>query len=406
MKNHSLEKIRLLIITNLFPNPQDPLRGVFVAHMVERLRKRCDITVISPLPWFPNILILNKLKQWQGFSLVPKEAVRNGMQVYYPKFFAVPKMGFLHSFFIFLSICSLVKSLKKQGKVDLINAHWVFPDGVAASWVARLLKIPFVISAHGCDINLYSSFKLRRFQIIRALKNSDKITVVSNAQKLKIRDFGLPDEKTVVIKNGVEFDSFNLKDKLHCRQRFGLDKDIKVILFVGQIIEVKGITYLFDAIIQLKSRYDNFKVFLIGDGNLKKKFEDVVSKNGLREKVVFLGQKSREEIPYWFGLSDVLCLPSIREGCPTVVLESLASGRPVVASRVGGIPELINESNGILFEPRNSDSLSKALHLALEKEWNDKQIQDTVGIYTWENIANTFSGIFQDVLKKPVTEKL
>lgn len=392
-------KLTVLLITNLFPTPQDPLRGIFVANMVKELNKKCNVTVLSILPWVPKLIFFKRSKRYRKLFSVPFKFEVEGIKVYCPKYIAIPKIGFLHTFFIFLSIFFWIRKLKKMLKIDLINTHWIFPDGVASSWIAELLNLPLVLSARGCDINLYSTFKLKRPQIIKALKSAQKITVVSNAQKEVVAGLGFSNGKIAVVKNGIEFDRFNVKDKTECRKKLGFRQNSKITLFVGQIIEVKGFNYLVEAAYLLNKEYKNgIKVVVIGEGNQRKQIERRILELGLNGEIGFFGEKSREEIPYWYGACDLLCLPSIREGCPNVILESLACGRPVVASKVGGISELINDGNGVLFEPKNIQELTDSLWKALNQDWNEEEIRHSIDGLTWESTANKYFNVFQKVL--------
>lgn len=395
-----MNRIKVVIITNLYPNPAEPLRGVFVESMVRELKEKCDLTVISPLPWFPKVGVLKRFSKWHTYSLVGDSSEREGMKIYYPKFIAIPKMGAVHSIFMFMAILPLVKRLHQQRAIDLINAHWVFPDGIAARWVARCLNIPIVLSAHGCDINHYPRLKMRKIQIVNALKKADGISVVSGAQKSVVEKMGIAPGKIMVIRNGVDFRLFNIRNKAECRSKCGIGPDIKMILFVGQLIEVKGLEFLLDAFFSISSGREEYKLVLIGQGHLRQKFEKVVAERGLNNKVIFAGEISRADIPYWFGASDVFCLPSIREGCPTVILEALACGKPVVASKVGGIPELVNDKNGLLVEPKNPPALAAALSAALNRPWDETGIQRSIPDYSWAAVAGRYFAIFEEALKK------
>lgn len=390
-------KLRVLLITNLFPNPQDYLRGIFVFNMVKELRKKCNVKIISPLPWIP--VFLKNTKKYQQIAAVSKEYTIDGIEIYSPKYLAIPKAGAFHTFSLFLSLLGIVNKLKTD--IDIINVHWVFPDGVAVSWLAKLFNKSCVLSARGCDINLYTQYLFRKPQIVSSLKKANKITAISTNQKDVIKELGIEDDKVTVIRNGVDSNSFNIKSKSKCRHTLSIDSNDKIIIFVGQIIEVKGFNYLIKAIKMLNEKgLNKYKVKAIGEGHLRPNFEKIIKEFDLQESITFIGEKSREEIPLWFGACDLLCLPSIREGCPNVILEALASGRPVIASKVGGIPELVNDRNGILFEKGNVEQLANALTRALEREWDSQIIQDTIKEYTWESIANQYLNVYKEIFSK------
>jgi glycosyltransferase involved in cell wall biosynthesis len=392
-------KLKVALITNLFPNPQEPIRGIFVFNLAKELKNKCTLTVVSPLPWCPAFL--HRFKKYQKLALIPKEFEIEGIKVYSPKYLAIPKLGVIHPLFIFVSLFGTILNLRKKQGIDVINAHWVFPDGVAVSWIARIMRLPLALTAHGCDINLYSSFPCRRPQIIGALKSANRVIAISEAQKKVMQGLKIKIGKITVIKNGVDFNDFILRNKEECRIKLGLPRGEKIILFVGQIIEVKGVNYLVEAVTRFRKEASfPFKLIIIGEGHLKNLYKQKVSDLNLSNEILFLEEKSRAEIPYWYGACDAFCLPSIREGCPAVILEALASGRPVAASRVGGIPELINKENGILFDAGNVNDLTVALKATLEKKWDAQEIRDTISGLSWADVAGKYLTVFNQVFDR------
>ncbi|MFA6216033.1 MAG: glycosyltransferase family 4 protein [Candidatus Omnitrophota bacterium] len=393
--------MKLVVITNLFPNPQEPLRGIFVYNIVRVLNKTCELTVISPLPWVPKLL--GKVAKFRKFSLIPEEFEIEGIKVFSPKYLALPKCGAFHTVLIFLALLPKLLQLSKKKKISLINTQCIFPDGVAVSWIARILKIPHVLTALGTDLNLYSTYRLRRFQIKGALQSADKTIVVSQAQKDLAIGLGIRVEKLEVIRNGVELQKFDLKDKTECRQMLGFNKSSKIILFVGRLIIIKGVDYLLEAFESLVRKAKNDCILvLVGAGELKTQCEKKAQGKNIKDKVFFVGEKIRQELPIWYGACDLLCLPSIMEGCPNVILEAIASGRPVVASRVGGIPEMVSPVNGVLFERGNVQELADKFEKVLDKDWDAAQIRNSLNGSSWENAAGKYLNVFRGVLSEPV----
>lgn len=393
-------KERILIVTNLFPNPQEPIRGIFIANLVKELQKKCNLIIVCPLPWFPRFFLFKKFEYYYKFALIPNKSHFNESQVFYPKFFYIPGFTVIQPIMIFFAIIPLLFRLKLNKSFDLINAHWIYPDGIAAALVKFILNVPLILTGHGCDINLYTSYMLRRPQIKMALRYADMVTVVSNAHKKKLAQI-VHQVHVKVIHNGVDFDVFRPRDKKDCRIKLNIDINKKIILFVGQLIEVKGISYLIEAAnILVRGTKLSFEIKLIGEGSLRSLFESEVKKNKLCNGITFLGEKPTNEVALWFGACDVFCLPSIREGCPSVILESLASGRPVVASNVGGIPELVNAKNGRLFNRGDVKGLANFLNEVLNIQWNSNAIRNTIKEHSWENVADNYFGIYKDVLRK------
>ena len=179
----------------------------------------------------------------------------------------------------------------------------------------------------------------------------------------------MAEEKVVVHHNGVNGDLFDIRSVVESRIRLGLPIDRKIIMYIGNIVPVKGTDILVESMNELVRKRDDVDLYLVGSGVLKEKLRDQVESSNLKNRVKFIDRQAHTEIPYWMSASDVFCLPSRNEGCPNVVVEALASGRPVVASIVGGIPELIRPENGILFPSENSKSLAEALNQALNQKW-------------------------------------
>jgi hypothetical protein len=191
------KKLQLLLITNLFPTPVDPVRGVFIYQLVQELTSLCDITVVCPLPWFPRIKSLRFLKKWYPFSLVPKSYYVNDVKVYSPKYLIIPRVSeTIHSVLMFLGVIKIALTLHRRGRFDTINVQWLYPDGVVAYWVAKILRLPLSVSGLGCDVNLFLEQKEKKLQIVNMLKHVDVITVVSESMKRRLLEEGVQEQKT------------------------------------------------------------------------------------------------------------------------------------------------------------------------------------------------------------------
>jgi teichuronic acid biosynthesis glycosyltransferase TuaC len=385
------KKLRLLLITNLFPTPVDPVRGIFIYQLVQELKSLCDITIVCPLPWFPRIKSLYFIKKWYDFSLVPKSYFVNGVKVYSPKYLIIPRVSeTVHSVLMFLGVIKTVLNLNRQGRFDTINVQWLYPDGVVAYWVARILRLPLSVSGLGCDVNLFLEQKQKKLQIVNMLKHVDVITVVSESMKRRLLEEGVQEQKISIIPNGVNARVFRLRDKAACRQKLALPREGKIVLFVGRLLEIKGVSYLIEAARLLAEMQREFTLYLVGEGAQRQRYEDAVTEHHLRDHVRFVGSKGHHEIGLWMGACDVFCLPSLQEGCPNVVLEALSCGRPVVASRVGGIPDMVCEKSGVLVEPEDSHALCEVLDLALHQEWEPSEIHRSVAHLSWEAAAEQY----------------
>jgi teichuronic acid biosynthesis glycosyltransferase TuaC len=392
--------MKVLLISNAFPNSAEPVRGIFTYQIVKALQKKCDIEVVAPLPWVPPFLRKKFLSQYPHANVPAKEKIGD-IQVHHPRYLVIPKiLGFMHAVLMYFTLFKLVNSLENKGTIDLINAHWIFPDGVAATWVGKILKKPVVLTALGCDINQYLSMILRRIQISKALKASNEITAKSSDLKNRIVSLGVLPQKVKVIPNGVDLDLFRIMDKGEARRRLGIQEDRPIILTVGSQDQVKGTKYLIEAFHMISEKMkSSLQLVCIGDGPLRPILVSQVHGLGIADDVLFLGRKPHNEIPLWMNAADLFCLPSLREGHPNVVMESLACGIPIVASNVGSVPELINDSNGKICIAGDSVGLSQMLFEALNIRWDRVSIRDNVK-GDWEQCGHEYYKTYYAVLNR------
>lgn len=329
--------------------------------------------------------------KWHAFSHIPNNYDWQGTKVYSPKYPIIPKLSEpIHAALMFPSLYRTVKRLHREIAFDAVNTHWLYPDGVAATWTTSLLKLPHVVTALGCDANLFMKQSHKRPQIEWALRKADGVTVVSDALRQFLVEKGLKGKRIDVIPNGVDAELFHPRDKTECVKKLGLQHKGKSVVFVGQLLEVKGIVHLIKATELLATAGRDILVYLVGEGADRPKYEAQINHRGMFKYMRLIGNRTHAEIPLWMGAADVFCLPSIREGFPNVVLEALFSGRPVVASKVGGIPEMVHDNNGLLVEPKNPAALAEALEKALDREWDSQSIVNTVSHLSWERAAERY----------------
>jgi teichuronic acid biosynthesis glycosyltransferase TuaC len=376
--------MRVLIVTNLYPNSREPGRGIFVKQQVSEMKKACDIRVIAPLTW-------RQLDGWLRKDAVPRREVIDGIEVLHPRWFVIPKMArCLYGWLLYRAVVGEAQQLQKSFDFDVIDSHWVYPDGFAAVVLGKRLNKPVVVHALGCDINLYARFPVRRRLIVWALRNARKTVAVSAALGRSVAELGVPSEKISVRANGVNTDMFRPLDKAECRRRIGFSDTERMVLFIGRLEEEKGLGYLIQAIRLLVVRPDmqDVRLLLIGSGSLEKKLIDQAKRLGVRDRILFIGSIEHGILPIWLNACDVFCLPSIREGMPNVIVEALACGKPVVATEVGGIPELINSLEyGILAMPGNPESLAAGITAALNRDWDSGEIAKKGMARSWQKVS-------------------
>ena len=391
--------MKVLIITNAFPNSAEETRGIFTYQIVKALQKKCDVEVIAPLPWVPSMLTKSFAAKFPH-ARVPFHENIGGIEVYHPRYLVIPKLvGFMHAVFMFFPLLKTVNRLENEETIDLINAHWIFPDGVAAAWIARKLRKPVVLTALGCDINLYSTMILRRFQIADVLKKAGHITTVSSNLKDMVCSLKISNKNVDVIPNGIDLSLFSIIDKLDAKKKLGISPNQSFILTVGSLDEVKGTKYLVEALGAMKKSDSPPPLLIsIGDGPLKLSLCSLAEKLDVADSMRFLGKRPHKEIPLWMNASDLFCLPSLREGHPNVVIEALACGVPVIAANVGAIPEIINNTNGYIWENRNVTTFVGHLKEGLDRSWDRTEIRRSVASYSWENCASRYHSTYSALL--------
>jgi glycosyltransferase involved in cell wall biosynthesis len=203
-------------------------------------------------------------------------------------------------------------------------------------------------------------------------------------------ELGVPPTRIVIQRNGVDGQRFFIRDKNEARRLLGLSQDQPIACFVGNMVEEKGPDVLVDAIHGRSDALRELNVIFVGDGELTDKLKQRVAQLGLSAKVRFLGRQAPDTIPLWISAADMLCLPSRREGCPNVVLEALAAGRPVIASKVGGVPELLNDQNGIMVPAGDPVALAIGLAEGLHRSWNSAELRGSVPALSWDASGRTF----------------
>ena len=389
--------MKLLVITNLFPNAVEPARGLFNKQQLRELAKRCELAVVAPVPWFPRWRVLARFSGWHRFAQVPAHDVIEGIEVFHPRYLVIPKIGrSLSAWWYFLGIARTVRDLHQRGSCDQILATWAYPDVVAASWIARRLDVPLIAKLHGSDINVLARHGLRRRMVAAALRRCAHVIAVSDALKAVVTGWGIPASHVSVIPNGVDGERFRPLDQAACRRRLGLPADERLILFIGHLVPVKRVEDLLEAFRAVVSRSNGARVSLamVGDGPLRPRLSSRIEADGFRDRVRLVGARPHEEIPLWMNAADVLCLPSRHEGCPNVVVESLACGRPVVGTAVGGIPALLASPGcGLLVPPCDPAALAHALERSLATAWDARAIRRTVESQTWARTATQLAGL-------------
>jgi len=354
--------MKILSFTTLFPNAAQPAHGVFVANRLHRLVEtgQAEVRVVAPVPWFPFD------GAWAGsygrYRKVPGRSICQGMDVIHPRYPVIPKVGMtVQPLLLALSQIAVLKRVIREGyDFDILDAHYFYPDGVAASLMGRWLNKPVVITGRGTDLNLIPSYILPRRQIQWAAKQAAAMITVCAALKSSLVDLGVASERVSVLRNGVDLDLFrpftDEQARAEARARFGMDGF--ALVSVGQLIERKGNHFIIEAMKDLPG----VRLYIAGDGPDRQQLLKLAADYGVTDRVHLLGLVPHDQLPQLYGAADALVLASSREGWANVLLEAMACGTPVVATRIWGTPEVVTTPvAGVLMHERSAAGVSQGV---------------------------------------------
>ncbi len=332
--------MKLLTFTTLYPSIARPRHGIFVESRLLQLRSRSNVEaeVIAPVPWFPSTS--PRFGDYATFAKTPRSEMRSGIKVHHPRYLMVPQIGMnIQPFSLARAAIRQARLLQRSGADwDLIDAHYCYPDGVAAALLARRIGKPVVITARGSDVNLLLDFAVPRRLILWAVRQAQAMITVSAALKEKLVACGVPPGHITVLRNGVDLDIFRPLDRQASRSRLGLP-DAPLMISVGNLVPEKG----HDVVLEALAELPDMRLAIVGEGPQRSHLEALAARIGVSGRVSFLPVRPQSELSSVYSAADVLALCSVREGWPNVLLESMACGTPVVACDVGGVREIVRE---------------------------------------------------------------
>lgn len=375
--------LRVLTVTRIFPNQVEPLACAFARQLISALSRRCEVEVLAAIPYLAGSSLLGDRTRPGRLARVPDHEEIDGVHVEHPRVPYLPGVGSLPALAPVnapLYLAGLLPHVRKlRGRFDVVLGTYLYPDACAAAALARMLGLPYVIKTHGTDVNVVSEWTSIRPILGPVLRGAAWSIGVSAPMVDTLVRLGAPEERTVLLGNGVDRGLFHPINKLEARRALGLPEDGRLLVYVGRLEEAKGLRELgkaFEAITASQAeRANGEKVHLafVGEGSLAPELAALAERvnAGGQGQMVLVGGKPLPEVARHIGASDMLVLPSYNEGTPNVVLESLACGTPVVATSVGGIPAVVTPGKtGVLVPPRDAEALTTGILEALGRSWD------------------------------------
>lgn len=350
--------LRTLVFTTLYPNASRPAHGVFVEHRLRKLVASGQVhaRVLAPVPWFP--FKSARFGEYAQFASAPRAEERHGIRIEHPRYLLLPKIGMsVAPYFLAARALSVVRRWQREGwDCDLIDAHYFYPDGVAATLLGRWLRKPVVITARGTDISLIPEYRVPRALIRRAARSSAGMIAVCEALRDAMAKLGMDAGKIRVLPNGVDLELFRPLEREPLRRSLGWSG--RVLLSVGLLIERKGHHIAIEGLSRLPP---DVSLVIAGEGPMGAELRALAQRCGVSDRVHFIGRKSQQELVPLYCAADALVLCSSREGMANVLLESLACATPVIATRVWGTPEVIRvPAAGVLMGERTPAAFAVA----------------------------------------------
>ncbi|MCY2967233.1 MAG: glycosyltransferase [Planctomycetota bacterium] len=395
---------KVLVLASTFPSSVQPIHGVFVKERVKAVaaRDEFDLRVMSPIPYFPP---LKFFPRWYPLSQVPRQEVIDGLAVSRPRYALIPKIGgYWHSELMYWGIRNAVKRLYAEFPFELIDAHFVYADGVVAAMLGRDYNVPVVMTARGEDMARFPQLPVIGQSIRWGLQHATRLIAVSEEFAGKMRDLGAASDKVSVISNGVDTTKFQMIPQDEARRAVGLPVNRPIILVVGYLLENKGFHLAVRALPAIRQRFPDAMLVIVGGVarwglDYTKEIEAAIQETGMEESVRMVGPRPPEEVHLWYSSADVFAMLSQREGSPNAPMEALACGLPIVATPVGSIPQLLSKPGlGVMLSERSVAEAARGLTAALEMTWDRPAIREWAKGKSWTSVAEQVAIVFQQAL--------
>ena len=379
--------MRVAVVTQYFPTSAQPWAGHSAYQTLKHLAQHCDLQVFYPEATYPALL-----RPKTGAPAIDRTWQPMGVAAQYIPYPVLPVVSRpLNGWTMYRRLLPHVRAWRP----DVLLNYVVYPDGYAAVRTGEALGVPVALTAIGSDLNRIPDRIVGRFTRA-ALRRASVTLAVSGDLARTAKAMGASESRAIL--NGCDTAIFHPGDRQAARSALGIDPDAEVVLYAGRLDIRKGLRELIDAVAALRIRRPALHCYLLGDGSDKPLLQQAITRLQLESSVTFVPAAPTATVAQWMAAADLFTLPSYMEGCPNVVLEALASGRPVVTTNVGGIPELMDAQSGRLVPPADASALAAALDETLSQQWSADEI---AGRHhrSWDDVSREVLGVLETVLR-------
>jgi len=401
--NSTGKRPRLVVYSTLFPHAGRPSAGLFIRERMFRVAQRLPLVVVSPQPWFP---FQGLIRRWRPHFRPPalRREVQEGIEVFFPRFLSVPGLGKgLDGLLMALGSLATMRRLKRRFGFDIIDAHFAYPDGYAATLLGRWFGVPVTVTLRGTEVPQSRVPVLRR-RITQALACANRVFSVSESLRRHVVDLGIDPAKVRVVGNGVDVEKFHAMPRAEARHALGIPQDVPVLVSVGGLTERKGFHRVIELLPILRQAFPRLQYLVVGGGSAEgdwgERLRRQVVELGLEDAVRFLGIVPPNELKVPLSAANVFVLATRNEGWANVFLEAMACGLPVVTTDVGGNREVVSRPDlGNIVPFGKADALRVALEDALRKSWDHRAIVEYANANAWERRVDTLCAEFAQVVR-------
>lgn len=390
-------RLRILIVSRIYPNQYNSNGRVFHSQTKELIKKGFEVKVIAPIPITPKYF-KNQKSLWKEYSMLPKEDLYDGVEIYYPRYIKIPNILLNNPLRTFSeksltnAIINTINKKLQNFNFDLVHCHMTYPDSLIGQFIKEKYNVPFIVSARSSDLDISINNKITRNKMAQVYTIADAIITPSPPINRKLKNnFNM---NSILIGNGV------YSEELENIENIESPDKTSMILSISVLIKSKGIQDNIRAMSKLVKEFPGIQYIIIGDGDYKKELIELTKSLDLTNNVKFLGSQEHYKAMQYMKNCDIFSLPSSRETFGLVYLEAMYYNKPIILCQNQGIDGVVKDNESCkLVNPNSSEEVYEAIKGLLQ----NKKIRDDISKrgneivrkhYTWEEIGNKLKTLY------------